>query len=235
MFSNSDMYKCVVALYLSLSCLDEAKPLIGSSMAVPFLIQVLRDHNIERSSCKYDALYILYNLSTHPPNIPSLVSSDIINSLHPFFGFPSASEVVMLAEKALAILINLAASRAGRKEITSAPSIFRGLAGVLDFGESTEQEQAVSCLLILCSGDERCSQMVLQEGVIPSLVSISVNGTTKGKEKTEKLLKLFREQRQQEPSTLKQQPQQVEKNGGCEMIVEWKTLSSIWKNKSFSV
>ncbi|RWW57936.1 hypothetical protein BHE74_00035244 [Ensete ventricosum] len=226
MFSNSDMYKCVVTLYLRLSCLDEAKPLIGSSMAVPFLIQVLRDHNIERSSCKYFALYNLYNLSTHLPNIPSLVSSDIINSLHPFLGFPSASEVVMLAEKALAILINLAASRAGRKEITSAPSIFRGLAGVLDFGESTEQEQAVSCLLILCSGDERCSQMVLQEGVMPSLVSISVNGTTKGKEKTENLLKLFREQRQQEPSTLKQQPQQVEKNGGCEMIVEWKTLSS---------
>ncbi|URE31405.1 U-box domain-containing protein [Musa troglodytarum] len=196
MFSNSEMHKCVVALYLSLSCLDEAKPLIGSSMTVPFLIQLLRDHNIERSSCKYDALYTLYNLSTHTPNIPSLVSSDIINSLHPFLGFPSASEGVMLAEKALAILINLAASQAGRKEITSAPSVFCGLAGVLDFGEPAEQEQVVSFLLILCSGDERCSQMVLQEGVIPSLISISVNGTTKGKEKAEKLLKLFREQRQ---------------------------------------
>ncbi|CAL9090619.1 unnamed protein product [Musa acuminata var. zebrina] len=247
MFSNSEMYKCVVALYLSLSCLDEAKPLIGLSMAVPFLIQLLRDHNIERSSCKYDALYTLYNLSTYMPNIPSLLSSDIINSLHPFLAFPSASEGVILAEKALAILINLAASQAGRKEIMSAPSIFCGLAGVLDFGEPAEQEQVVCCLLMLCSDDERCSQMVLQEGVIPSLISISVNGTTKGKEKAEKLLKLFREQRQQEPSPLKQQPQQVEKNGGRETIVESKTLcksrskkfrwtlSSIWKNMSFSV
>ncbi|URE35084.1 U-box domain-containing protein [Musa troglodytarum] len=217
------------------------------SMTVPFLIQLLRDHNIERSSCKYDALYTLYNLSTHTPNIPSLVSSDIINSLHPFLGFPSASEGVMLAEKALAILINLAASQAGRKEITSAPSVFCGLAGVLDFGEPAEQEQVVSFLLILCSGDERCSQMVLQEGVIPSLISISVNGTTKGKEKAEKLLKLFREQRQREPSPLKQQPQQVEKNGGRDTIIESKTLcksrskkfrwtlSSIWKNTSFSI
>lgn len=248
MISNSEMFECVAAVYLNLSCLNEAKPLIGLSKAVPFLIQVLQADNNEGSSCKYDALYTLYNLSTHPPNIPFLVSSGIINSLHPLLGSPSVTEGIMWTEKALAVLINLASSQAGRKEIVLTPGIFCGLAGVLDFGEPAEQDQAVSCLLILCSSDERCSQMVLQEGVIPSLVSISVNGTTKGKEKAERLLRLFREQRQREPSPpLKQQPQQVESDGGHQVTMESKTihkskskkfgrtLSLIWKNKSFSI
>ncbi|KAJ8475576.1 hypothetical protein OPV22_019303 [Ensete ventricosum] len=177
------------------------------------------------------------------------VPASIINSLHPLLGSPSVTEGIMWTEKALAVLINLASSQAGRKEIVLTPGIFCGLAGVLDFGEPAEQDQAVSCLLILCSSDERCSQMVLQEGVIPSLVSISVNGTTKGKEKAERLLRLFREQRQREPSPppLKQQPQQVESDAGRQVTMESKTfhkskskkfgrtLSLIWKNKSFSM
>ncbi|URE10703.1 U-box domain-containing protein [Musa troglodytarum] len=248
MISNSEMFECVAALYLNLSCLNEAKPLIGSSKAVPFLIQVLQVDSNEGSSCKYDALYTLYNLSTHPPNIPFLVSSGIINSLHPLLGSPSVTEGITWTEKALAVLINLASSQAGRKEIVLTPGIFCGLAGVLDFGEPAEQDQAVSCLLILCSSDERCSQMVLQEGVIPSLVLISVNGTTKGKEKAERLLRLFREQRQREPSPpLKQQPQHTEVDAGHQVTMESKTihkskskkfgrtLSLTWKNRSFSI
>ncbi|RVW35341.1 U-box domain-containing protein 45 [Vitis vinifera] len=81
-----------------------------------------------------------------------------------------------------------------------APGLISGLATILDVGEAIEQEQAVVCLLILCNGSEKCSQMVLQEGVIPALVSISVNGTVRGKEKAQKLLMLFREQRQRDPS-----------------------------------
>ncbi|KAG6509435.1 U-box domain-containing protein 45-like [Zingiber officinale] len=246
MISNSGMCDCVAALYLNLSRLSEAKPLICSSKAVPFLIHLLQDDGNHGSTCKYDALYTLYNLSTHPPNITILVSSGIITSLHPLLGLPSASEGIMWAEKALAVLINLASSQAGRREIVSDPAIFSALAGVLDFGEPAEQEQALSCLLILCCDDEKCSQMVLQEGVIPSLVSISVNGTVKGREKSEKLLKLFRDQRQQEPPTLKQQQQPIDSNGGLQVTVETKfcksrskklgrTLSSIWKKKNFSI
>ncbi|KAJ4894682.1 U-box domain-containing protein 6 [Raphanus sativus] len=44
--------------------------------------------------------------------------------------------------------------------------------------------------------------MVLQEGVIPSLVSISVNGSPRGGDKSQKLLMMFREQRQREQPSL---------------------------------
>lgn len=140
-------------------------------------------------------------------------------------------------------MINLASSKPGSKEIMSTPGLIAGIAAVLDIGELPEQEQAVACLLVLCSGDEKCSEMVLKEGVVPGLVSVSVNGTMKGREKAERLLRLFREQREEE---------QVEENGGgggggsMVKVVEGKalcktksrfgrSLSSMWKKKNFSV
>jgi FKBP-type peptidyl-prolyl cis-trans isomerase len=48
---------------------------------------------------------------------------------------------------------------------------------------------------------------VLQEGVIPALVSLTANGTGRAKDKAQKLLRLFREQRQRE---LEQQQPRVQ-------------------------
>ncbi|KAJ6431328.1 hypothetical protein OIU84_018752 [Salix udensis] len=42
MISNSDSDGSATALYLNLSCLEEAKSVIGSSQAVPFLVQILQ-------------------------------------------------------------------------------------------------------------------------------------------------------------------------------------------------
>ncbi|GMI83473.1 hypothetical protein like AT1G24330 [Hibiscus trionum] len=192
MISNSHAYESAAALYLNLSCLDQAKSVIGSSMAVPFLVRLLGGETDPR--CKLDALHTLYNLSTVHSNIPSLLSAGIVNSLQLLV----VSGDHTWTEKSIAILINVASSPAGKDEMVSASGLISGLASVLDDGESIEQEQAVSCLLLLCTGHEKCSQMVLQEGVIPALVLISVNGTTRGREKAQKLLVLFREQRQRD-------------------------------------
>lgn len=247
MIANSNSHGSATALYLNLSCLEEAKPIIGLSKAVPFLICLLKSET--RLQCKLDALHALYNLSTHPSCIPNLLSSGIINSLHHLLTISSNHT---WTEKSIAVLINLVASKSGRDEVKSTPSLISGLASVLDTGEPIEQEQSASCLLILCNGDEKCSQMVLQEGVIPALVSLSVNGTVRGKEKAQKLLMLFREQRQRDPSPVKtHQRAQSSVNvstGPVEPVVESKPLcksmsrrkmgrawSSLWKSKNCSV
>ncbi|CDY15729.1 BnaA07g09000D [Brassica napus] len=62
------------ALYLNLSCLEKAKPVIGSSQAVPFFVKLLVPGEHTETQCKLDALHALYNLSTHSPNIPTLLS-----------------------------------------------------------------------------------------------------------------------------------------------------------------
>ncbi|KAJ6845373.1 U-box domain-containing protein 45-like [Iris pallida] len=241
MISNSETQESATALYLNLSCLDEAKPIIGLSPAAPFLIRFLYSVDSETTSSKHDALYTLYNLSTHPSNIQPLLNAGIVSGLHSLLTSSSlGDEGLTWVEKALAVLLNLALSKLGKKEIVSTPGIITGLATVLDIGEPAEQEQVVSCLLILCNGDEKCSQMVLQEGVIPALVSVSVNGTTRGREKAQKLLKLFREQRQREPSPVHAAERKVvvvaEQKPLCKTRSRLgRALSSLWKNKNFSV
>ncbi|CAN7034349.1 unnamed protein product [Brassica rapa subsp. trilocularis] len=182
------------ALYLNLSCLEKAKPVIGSSQAVPFFVKLLLQGETQ---CKLDALHALYNLSTHSPNIPTLLSCNIIKTLQVL----ASTGDHLWIEKSLAVLINLASSQEGKEEMISSEGMISTLATVLDAGDTVEQEQAVSCLVILCTGSEQCIQMVLQEGVIPSLVSISVNGSSRGRDKSQKLLMLFREQRQREQAS----------------------------------
>ncbi|XP_047324306.1 U-box domain-containing protein 45 isoform X2 [Impatiens glandulifera] len=195
MIENSVSHSPATALYLNLSCLDEAKPTIGSSKAVPFLVGILINESDHQ--CKLDALHALFNLSTVPSNTPNLLLAGIIEGLLSLMNDSVGRD---WTEKCIAILVNLASSRSARDGMISSAGLISGLASVLDVGEPVEQEQAAACLLILCNGNDRCSQMVLQEGVIPSLVSISVNGTMRGKQKAQKLLMLFREQRQRDPS-----------------------------------
>ncbi|KAK3001270.1 hypothetical protein RJ639_020886 [Escallonia herrerae] len=242
MIANSTSHGSATALYLNLACLEEAKPIIGSSNAVPFLILVLQGDNDPQ--CKLDALHALYNLSSHPSNIPRLLSAGIINGLQALI---TDSGDCTWTEKCIAVYLNLALSKSAKDEIISAPGVISGLSTILDIGEPVEQEQAAACLLVLCNGNENCSQMVLQEGVIPSLVSISVNGTMRGKQKAQKLLMLFREQRQQDPlpTEICQKPESSEMAIiGQESKPLCKSMSrrkvgkswSFWrKNKSFSV
>ncbi|KHG14708.1 U-box domain-containing protein 6 [Gossypium arboreum] len=192
MISNSNAHEAATALYLNLSCLEQAKSIIGSSKAVLFLVQLL-GHETD-AQCKLDALHTLYNLSTDHSNILNLLSAGIVNHLQSLV----VSGDHTWTEKSITVLINLTSSETAKEEMVSASDLITGLASGLDAGKPIEQEQAVSCLLLLCNGNEKCSQIVLQEGVIPALVSMSVNGTTRGREMSQRLLMLFREQRQRD-------------------------------------
>lgn len=202
MTADPSSYGLAAALYLNLSCLDEAKPVIGSSKAVSFLINLLLQKTDPQS--KMDSLHALFNLSTFSSNIPILLQSGILNILQELLSDPRDQT---WTEKSIAVLMNLASNNTAKDQIISSSGLIGVLATILDTGESMEQEQSVSCLLTLCNGSEKCSELVLQEGVIPSLVSIQVNGTSRGREKAQKLLMLFREQRQRDPS-----PQRVQRS-----------------------
>jgi hypothetical protein len=253
MISNPRLSGPATALYLNLSCLPDAKEVIGSSQAVSFLVDHLYSNDAndtKGSSCKHDALYTLYNLSNHQASVPTLLSAGTVDALHCLLTEPPSSEGLGWTEKALAVLISLAATQAGRKEIMATPGLVTSLAALLDTGEPTEQEQAVSCLLVICSADDKSIVPVLQEGVVPSLVSISASGTGRGKEKAQKLLKLFREQRQRDaPPQQPQQQQQLAETGNGAVVCHCeskplcksksrklgRTLSSLWKIRGFSL
>jgi hypothetical protein len=202
MIQKPETCEAAIAMYLNLSCIAEAHEVIGMSDAIPFLIKGLREDSSRSNTCRLDALLTLYNLSLHAPNIPFLLSSGIIESLHTVL-VPSSE----WTDKALSVLLNLALTRGGKKEIAANAAMVGAIVLILDNGERAEQEKAVSCLYVICSGDESSSQTVLQEGVIPVLVSLTANGTTRAKDKAQRLLRLFREQRQRELGEMQPQVQ----------------------------
>ncbi|KAJ0811902.1 putative U box domain, armadillo-like helical, Zinc finger, RING/FYVE/PHD-type [Helianthus annuus] len=239
MIGNSGSPGAVAALCLNLSSLEQAKPVIGLSEAVPFLIRVLND--TVDPTCKSDALIALYHLSSLHSNIPRLVSLNILDALQPLIDDDTWTE------KVLAILTNMV--NLARDEIVSTHGLVSGLSSALDMNEPNVQEQAAACLLTMCTGNETCIQMVLQEGVIPSLVSVSANGSARGKQKAQKLLLLFREQRHQDPPVVQDGgPQQSCEIGVGPVNEEVRSLtkqvskrklgrgwSSLWRSKSFLV
>ncbi|OAY72324.1 U-box domain-containing protein 6 [Ananas comosus] len=257
MIAKPKASEAATALYFNLSCLDEARPTIGLSRAVPFLIQFLKEKNNSQSRTRQlDALYTLYNLSAVASNIPTLISAGIIKNLHSLLGagYP-------LVDKSLAIFINIALKPIGRKEMIATPGLIGSIAAILDAGELAEREQAAACLWVLCDEDEDCIHHVLQEGVIPALVLLAANGTQKGKDRAQKLLSLFREQRQRKLSPGRVQlhefdkaefgfdeppPRRAEVADGRGCLPEVKHLSksrsrrlgraltSIWKHGNFS-
>ncbi|CAN6239933.1 unnamed protein product [Urochloa humidicola] len=199
MIQRPETCEAAIAMYLNLSCISEAQAIIGSSDAIPFLVEALREGDCSRSdTCRLDALLTLYNLSLHAPNIPLLMASGIIEALRAVLA-PSSS----WTDKALAVLLNLALTRAGKAEIAADAAVVGAIVLILDNGEPGEKEKAVSCLHVICSGGDEGgggggSQAVLQEGVIPALVSVTANGTARARDKAQRLLRLFREQRQRE-------------------------------------
>lgn len=193
MIQKQETCEAAMAMYLNLSCIPEAQAMIGSSAAIPFLVNGLGEGGSRSDTCRLDALLTLYNLSQHAPNIPFLMASGIIESLRAVLA-PSSP----WTDKALAVLLNLALTRRGKEEIAASVAMVGAIVHVVDNGEPGEKEKAVSCLYVLCSGDEGSSQTVLQEGVIPALVSVTANGTARARDKAQRLLRVFREQRQRE-------------------------------------
>lgn len=240
MISNPKTQNPATALYLTLSSLDQSKPLIASSTAIPHLVNLLH------STDPTDSINTLHNLSTHTPSIRSLLNSNIISTLHSLLMSSSSSSSI---ETLLTILSNIASTKEGTREIMCTIGLISCLASILDVGELPEQELIVTCIMVLCDNDERCIEMVLQEGVIPALVSVSANGSEKGREKAMKLLKMFREQREDESEVVNYEEEVVVVvggGGGCYdgvVMVEKKSLakarsrkfgrsiSSFWKKK----
>ncbi|URD94444.1 Armadillo/beta-catenin-like repeat [Musa troglodytarum] len=75
------------------------------------------------------------------------------------------------------------------------------LVDAVEAGPARGREFAVHALLQLCADSERNRGLVIGEGVIPPLVALSQTGSSRAKHKAETLLRLLREQRQDDGAT----------------------------------
>lgn len=135
------------------------------------------------------AIKILLNLSSHRELRSHIVSSGCIEKLVPLMTDGRH------AEFCIKLLRNLSDVNEAVVLIAEATGCIASIAELLETGTREDQEHGVAILHSLCSQRVEYCLLVMKEGVIPSLVSISVNGNANGKEISMKLLHLLKDLR----------------------------------------
>nr|GEW36026.1 U-box domain-containing protein 5 [Tanacetum cinerariifolium] len=181
-FLESEVIEEALAIIEELSSHQNCRSEIASSNALTYIFKFLDTQIIEIQT---PALKILYNL-TLTRNVRSLiVSSDLIPKL------VTLSEDDSLSRYCLAILTNLCGTQDNKSIIAETDGCIPFIARVLESDSCDEQEQALEILVSLCSQSIEYCRLVMDEGVIPSVVSISVNGNENGKSKAHEMLRLL--------------------------------------------
>lgn len=183
-FLESEVIEEALAVTEVLSSHPNCRSEIASSGALPYIFKIL-DTKIRE--IQTPALKILYNL-TLTRNVRSLVvSSDLIPKL------VTLSEDDSLSRYCIAILTNLCGNQDDKSIIAETDGCVSFIAKVLESDSCEEQEQALEIVLSLCSQSIQYCRLVMDEGVIPAVVSISINGNDKGRAKAHEMLRLLRD------------------------------------------
>ncbi|XP_024968972.1 U-box domain-containing protein 5-like isoform X1 [Cynara cardunculus var. scolymus] len=183
-FLESEVIEEALAITEVLSSHQNCQSEIASSGALPYIFKIL---DTQIREIQTPALKILYNL-TLTRNVRSLiVSSDLIPKL------VTLCEDDSLSRYCIAILTNLCSNQDDKSIIAETNGCVPFIAKVLESESCEEQDQALEILLSLCSQSIQYCRLVMDEGVIPAVVSISINGNDKGRAKAHEMLRLLRD------------------------------------------
>lgn len=182
-FLDTEVAEETLGLLEVLSCHGPCDYEIAVSGVLHHILRIL---DKEISGLHKPALKILCNLSADSKIRSLIVPSDFIPKMVPLF------EDSVLAKYCVTILKNLCDNEAARVFLAETDGYIASLTKVLESDSKDDQEHAVSVLLSLCSQRMQYCQLVMEEGVIPGLVAISVNGNYKGKAMATELLRLLR-------------------------------------------
>lgn len=159
-------------------------PKIAGSGALAFVLRAL---DSQTGDFREQALNILCNLSSNHEISSQIACLECIPKL--VFLFCHNTSV----GKCLLVMKNLCNTEETRAAIAENTAGLSSLVGVLKCGSSEEQEHTVDILLSLCTQRVEYCQLLMDEGVIPVLVSISVVGSGRGKASALELLRLLRD------------------------------------------
>ncbi|KAK4490606.1 hypothetical protein RD792_001293 [Penstemon davidsonii] len=134
------------------------------------------------------ALRILSNSSSNGDICSSIVPSNLIPILIPLF------EDSTLAIHCITILKNLCDNGNAREFVAETEDCVPSIAKLLENESHENQELAVCVLLSLCSQRVQYCQLAMDEGVIPGLVNICVNGNKKAKPMALELLRILKDE-----------------------------------------
>ncbi|EHA8589914.1 putative U-box domain-containing protein 4 [Cocos nucifera] len=186
--TDSILHEHATAALLTLTAASITKAIIGAAGAIPLLVEILRDGSPQ---AKVDAVVALFNLSTIPKNINTILSARPIPPLIDLLKCCKKSSKI--AEKCIALLETLLGDEEGRTALTSEEGGVLTVVEVLEEGSPLSREHAVGALLTMCESDRsRYREVILNEGAIPGLLELTVQGTPRSQSKARALLQLLR-------------------------------------------
>ncbi|WOL00373.1 U-box domain-containing protein 5 [Canna indica] len=184
-FLDSELTKDALVLLQKLVQHPSYGPKTAASDVVISIINILDSEDLESLEL---SLKILLDLSSD--SIKSFVSSSgLITKLASFLLDGK------LVDLCLKLIQNISDNEEGALLVAKSNACLASIVEVLETGSHEEQEHAVAIVHSICSGSYENCLLILDEGVIPPLVDISVNGNAKGKEISKKLLHLLRDVR----------------------------------------
>uniref|UniRef100_A0A6N2NEC5 RING-type E3 ubiquitin transferase n=1 Tax=Salix viminalis TaxID=40686 RepID=A0A6N2NEC5_SALVM len=175
------------ATIYSLSIINDCTVTIGTRpRAFSALVGLLREGT---STGKKDAASALFNLSVYKANKESVVVAGAV---------PLLVEMLMddkagITDDALALLALLLGCSEGLEEIRKCRVLVPLLIDLLRFGSTKGKENSITLLLGLCKdgGEEVARRLLVNPRSVPSLQSLSANGSLKARRKAEALLRLL--------------------------------------------
>ncbi|KAK8476151.1 hypothetical protein V6N13_128034 [Hibiscus sabdariffa] len=198
---NNGLRELATAAMLTLSAAAPNKSAIASSGAAPFLVQILSSGSVQG---KVDAVNALHNLSTCKENSVPILDAKAVSPLINLL--KECKKYSKFAEKTTALLESLSKSEEGRVAITETDGGILTLVETVEDGSLLSTQHAVGALLSLCeSCREKYRDLILNEGAIPGLLRLTVEGTNIARERARTLLDLLRDTPQEKklaPSVL---------------------------------
>ncbi|CAN0909783.1 U-box domain-containing protein 1 [Linum grandiflorum] len=175
------------AAIFSLSVIDDYKVIIGAKpRAIPALLRLLREGT---TAGKRDAASALFNLAVYVSNKAGIVLAGTV---------PLLIELLMddkagITDDALAILALLLGCSEGLEEIRKSRILVPVLIDLLRFGSAKGKENSITLLLGLCKdgGQEVARRLLINPRSIPSLQSLSADGSLKARRKADALLRVL--------------------------------------------
>ncbi|KAL9148368.1 hypothetical protein ABFS82_12G036800 [Erythranthe guttata] len=182
-FLDTQFSKQALNILAALSSNKSCRQKIAQSGALTAILNIL-DGKIQ--DLLEPALKILTNLSSSNEAIAT--PSDFIPKLVPLL------EDDALARYAIAIFKNVSGNEDARISIAESKNCIDLIAKLLEKDDLEDQECAVSVLLSLCLNCGPYCKLVMEEGVIPGLVTVSINGNQKAKAMAMELLRILKDE-----------------------------------------
>lgn len=189
--TNTTLQERATATLLTLTASKLKKEVITDSGVIPILVNILRDGSLQS---KIDAVLALYNLSTLGHNLSTILSMRPVPSIVVLLN--SCKKSSKHVEKTISLLEALLGFKEGRVALAEKEGGLLTVVEVLEEGSSKSKEHAVGALLTMCESEERVEknyrEAILEEGVIPGLLELTVQGSPASQVKARRLLEILR-------------------------------------------